>query len=375
MNAYHDIDQSIAKNYNPSRFDSQANYVHRGRSMNSKPGRVKGLESALSMGLLAILGAIALAVLLKQSRIDVSRFGLVSTPSTISDEQDKPQGPLPNAIAPSGFQSTAPPRTYTERDLYEKINGKAPFYTEAGFLRLTTERFSAAEANDKSIELYLYDMADAKNAFSVYSRQKRLQVLPWRRVRFGYRTGNGLYFVHGRYYCELVGSSESAPMREAMTELGAKLIDSLAVDGDSEIPGLDLFASENLVTGSHKLYLNDAFGFEGLTDTLAARYKIGNDNVTAFVSRRQSPQDADKIAEGYAGFLVDTGGATRQNVSDGLLALNARVIDLYGVTEIVFTVGCFVAGVHEADDPMVAEKLAVSLAQRLSEAAERKTDE
>jgi len=125
----------------------------------------------------------------------------------------------------------------------------------------------------------------------------------------------------------------------------------------------------------HKLYLNDAFGFEGLTDTLAARYKVGNDTVTAFISRRQSPKDADRIAQGYAAFLVDTGGVRRQTVSDGLLALNARVIDLYGVTEIVFTAGCFVAGIHEAENPAAAEKVAVSLAQRLSDVTEPKTDE
>jgi len=204
--------------------------------MRSKPGRAKGLESALSIGLLAILGAVALGLLLKQSGTDVSRFGLVSTPNAIADEQPESRGPLLKTIAPSGFQPTTAPRTYTEENLYEKINGKAPFYTEAGFRKLTTQRFSAADANETSIELYLYDMGNAENAFSVYSRQKRPRVRPWPQVRFGYQTGNGLYFVRGRYYCELVGSSESAPMREAMAEVGAKLIDSLAVDGDSEIP-------------------------------------------------------------------------------------------------------------------------------------------
>jgi hypothetical protein len=42
-------------------------------------------------------------------------------------------------------------------------------------------------------------------------------------------------------------------------------------------------------------------------------------------------------------------------------------MDSYGTTEIVFTVGPFVAGIHEAEDQQAAEKIAEILFNRLNE--------
>ena len=42
-------------------------------------------------------------------------------------------------------------------------------------------------------------------------------------------------------------------------------------------------------------------------------------------------------------------------------------MDSYGTTEIVFTVGHFVAGIHEAENQQAAEKLAEILINRLNE--------
>ena len=51
-----------------------------------------------------------------------------------------------------------------------------------------------------------------------------------------------------------------------------------------------------------------------------------------------------------------------------------KIVDFYGMTEIVFTTGPFVAGVHEAEKQQTAEKLAMILISKLNEAAKAAGD-
>ncbi|MCJ7693113.1 MAG: hypothetical protein MUO22_06825, partial [Sedimentisphaerales bacterium] len=60
---------------------------------------------------MAIICIIAIAILIKQSDADMTRFGV-----EITEEQ--------TSIAPDGFETFSEIKTYTAENLYEKINGK-----------------------------------------------------------------------------------------------------------------------------------------------------------------------------------------------------------------------------------------------------------
>jgi len=190
-------------------------------------------------------------------------------------------------------------------------------------------------------------------------------------VQFGYETANALYFVHGKYYIELVGSAESDELMDGATKVKKKIRTSLAVDHDAQIAELAIFAPENLIPDSFKLYISDTFGFAGLTNTFAGRYEIDGQIVTAFFSKRAGAQEARNIAQAYHSFLLDSGCTDKATNNQTLRNLDAEVIDSYGTTEIIFVIGPFVAGVHEADNQRAAEKLAEILASKLSEVAEK----
>ena len=329
--------------------------------MGSVHRRSKRLESVVSVCILAALFVIAVGVFLKQFDADMSRFGIITATAP------KSETPLDiSSLVPAGFETLSAVETYTPEDLYEKINGKAPLYTESGFEKLFTQRFVSKNDESQLMELYVYDMGITKNAFSIYSVQKRAEseILP--AFVFAYRTSNALYLADGKYYIELVGFSESAQLFKAMVEVAEKIRSELAVDKVTEIAELSLFPAENIVAGSIKLYLSNAFGFEGLTDTFTCRYKLGDETVTAFLSRRSSPQDAQLTAESYYNFLIDNGGVAKPTANK---TIKAEAIDFYGTTEIVFAVGPFVGGVHEAENQQSAEELAVKLFNKLSEAA------
>jgi hypothetical protein len=317
-------------------------------------GRDKSLQSIISLCLLAIICIIAIAILIKQSDADMSRFGI-----EISQEQA--------SLVPNGFETLSEIKTYTAENLYEKINGKAPLYTESGFMQLSTQRFISSADPNLWAELYIFDMGRAKNAFSVYSTQIRAEADFIPEFEFTYKTANALYFVHGRYYVELVGSSEAAELSSAIAEIGRKVRANLPIDTDSQIPELAIFPTENLVPGGIKLYLASTFGCEGLTDTFSARYMLKDNEVTAFLSKKTNSSQAQAVAQTYYKFLIDNGGEDKIPKDQ---SLQAKVLDFYGTTEIVFATGQFVGGIHEAENQQSAEQLAKTLLNTLSKVEE-----
>lgn len=299
--------------------------------MDSTKGKPKKLESVVSFSLLAILSLIAVGIFIKQM------------PKTKKDL---------SLLLPYGFIKLSE-ETYLADNLYEKINGKAPLYIEAGFVKLSTIRFVNKNNESLWMELYIFDMANIKNAFSVYSVQRRPDVEMLPDMQFGYRTTDAPYFVHGKYYVEFIASSKSDELFKAMMETAQKIQANLPIDVDTEIPELTYFPLDNLVTGSHKLYLDSAFGFEKLTDTFTAQYRVGDDTVTAFLSKRLSAADAAALFEYYYKFLIENGGKEVQPDNNP----KVKFVDFYGTLEIITVADQFLFGIHEAENPQLASNV------------------
>jgi hypothetical protein len=79
-----------------------------------------------------------------------------------------------------------------------------------GFISLQCRRFTNSSAKNRWAEVYLYDMADAQNAFAVYSIQKRSESTPLNWAQFGYSVPDSVYIATGKYYIEILLSSEDA---------------------------------------------------------------------------------------------------------------------------------------------------------------------
>jgi hypothetical protein len=266
-------------------------------------------------------------------------------------------------LAPAGFETLSKAESYNADNLYEKIDGKAPLYLEAGFKELITQRFASKSDPNLWMELYIYDMGNIRNVFGVYSEQRREGAEAFATIPFAYKTSNALYFMHGKYYIEIVGSSESGELFKVIAELAQKAKTNLAIDYNTSIAELAFFPQENLVPDSFKLFVVNAFGCDKLTNIFTARYKIENETVTAFIGKRADSKEAEAMAESYRKFLTENGAVTK-NTDNKTPA--GKVMDLYGATEIVFTVGPFVAGVHEAENQQTAEKLAEVLINKLN---------
>jgi hypothetical protein len=338
--------------------------------MGQNSRRARTLESAIGIIYLFHLVIVVAALLVIQSCFDMSKFG-VSQAAAAGEKYASEAGSTNDTT--TGFSPAGKAETYDTDNLYEKIDGKAPMYQDTGFVKLTTQRFASDANSELGFEQCLYDMGNTRNAFSVYSRQKRADVveLPDLDAKgFSYKTTNSIYVSHGQYYIEMVGFAESAELIDAMSGIAQKLIAQLPVDEKDEISEIEIFPPE-IVQGSVQLQIIDAYGFDGLTNTWSAKYKVNDRVVTIFFSKRSNADEAKKVAKSYYNFLmsngaklVDTNGIT-PNIKLGAYEDNTPVLDFSGGTEIVFAAGSFVGGVHEADDRDAAEKAAEVLLRRL----------
>ena len=163
------------------------------------------LSSLAILTLLVIIGAGVIfaqyrhnpAVLQKDAlQPTADKSGQFSPPKT-----DKSFLPLPQGLAP-----LTPSEIFDTQNLSDKINGKAELYLSAGFARLVSQRFQAESASDLWIEVFIYDMANGQNAFSVFSAQRREDGVSLDITPHSYRTSNALFMVHGSYYAEIIAS-------------------------------------------------------------------------------------------------------------------------------------------------------------------------
>ncbi|MHC4151215.1 MAG: DUF6599 family protein [Planctomycetota bacterium] len=311
------------------------------RVVEHKPRRA---ENFISICLLVVLVFVGAGIISKQFDYDMNRYGIVQPESEFELQSQ----------APAGFESLSATEIYAPETLYFKINGKAPLYLDAGFVQLRTQRFM------------LFDMGKTKNAFSVFSVQRREDALPlgFLPINFGYKTSNGLYFSHGKYNVEIVGSVESEMISKALDEVAQKLIDSLAVDEKVNIEELDILIGESIVEGSIKFELNGAFGYEGLNNTFTGRYKSSNENITVFFSKRSNENEAQELFKSYYDFLIENG---YKDSGVEFCGVNGKVVDYYGFKEIIFRDGAYVGGVHEAEDQETAIQTALILKEKINE--------
>lgn len=340
--------------------------------MSSVPDRNNRIESILSTLLLAILFLVGLGVFIRQFDGDMGRFGIDTSTAKplLGQTESNTQEPFLDALMPDGFKKLSKTETYNPENLYEKINGKAPLYTESGFEKLFTQRLISNDDDNLWMEVFVYDMAAIRNAFSIYTVQKRAdsQILTLTAPTYCYKTSNGMYFVHGKYYVELIGSTESTTLDKAMTTITENFTNLIAVD-DEKISELTLFPEEDCVPGSFKLYLANAFGFDGFTDIFTCQYQIGNEMITTFLSKHLNPQYAKTSIDSYYNFLIVNDAKDKPTTNKTLKDIGAKVLDFYDTTEIIFTTGPFVGGIHEAENQKAAEELATRLFDKLNNAA------
>lgn len=271
---------------------------------------------------------------------------------------------LSPAIAPPrGLKASGSAERFSPDTLWEKINGQAEFYLSAGFVSLTSQLYEAVEYADSMIEVNIYHMGGMLNAFSVFSLQRRDNAQAIDVTPFAYQTENTVYLVHGPYYVEILSILPLDLRISLLKLLAEQFVQDTPVKG-RDLPQLALFPLGNLVKGSASMISNDAFGFDPLDNVFTAEYRVGEDRSTAYISKRKTPEEARELVSGLHEFFKNYGG---RNVDPDIAIQDARMIEIMDTFDLIFSIGEYLAGVHEAPTQKQAEKIAEMLAASLQE--------
>ena len=322
----------------------------------SEKQTVTRMERVVGFGVLVVLAAIALGIYTVQVRFNpaVNARQALSESATAAD-------PLALAdLAPAEIQPLSPPERFDPDTLSDKINGKAELYFSAGFRSLKAQRFVMAIDPALWFEMFVYDMGTARNAFSVFSMQRRGDLEAGGPTPFAYATPNGRFLAHGRYYVELVGAEASDSLMTATEAMAAAFVDRIGADA-ANVTEMALFPDHGRVPGSRSLVASDAFGITGFNQVFTAQYQHNGAGIIAYVARRESAASARSTAETVRDFYLEFGG-TSLDGPEGV-----AVIDILDTIEAVLHRGRYVIGVHEAPDRETALDLTERIRKKLQE--------
>ena len=325
-------------------------------------------ESAVSYLVLVALMVIAGGIWIQQADFDPNPWRPVTTgkdptvarPAT----PDERNGSSIEPFLTAGLDALGGSETFDTQTLSDKIDGKADLYLKAGFKALTTARLRFRSEPAHWFEIFLFDMEDSDAAFSVYSQQKRTGAVALDFVRDGYRAGNAVFFISANRYVEMIGAAAAEPLLQAMVQSAEQFLKQQGVSTETGDPRR-LFPESDLIAGSPALLAADAFGFDRFNHVYVAQYRIGADELTGFVKECGSPEEAAELARAYGAFLENFGAKLVTALPADATVHRYRLFESH---ETVFSVGRYLAGVHEGPAQTSTETLTASLRNRLEEA-------
>lgn len=327
-------------------------------------------ETYISLSVLLILTGIAAGVFLTQFHFNPAILS-VETLTSAGGSLSEPRTVQPLTVVPENGIALNHPEVFDAANLSDKIDGKAELYLSAGFLKLQCQRLKKDIAAESWAEIFVYDMGNSDNAFSVFSSQRRKDAEPLDIAEFSYRTKNAVFLAHGNYYLEIISSAASEDNFDFMNSVLKNFILGYPVKPVSSLRESDLFPESGQIQNSLALLSADVFGYQELNRVFTVLYRIGGTELRAFLSRRETSEEAERLASGFHAFLLEFGAEDRPLTKE---IGNAKLAEIMESYEIVFSLGPFLAGIHEAENKDAAEKLADRLYHRIAAIADKKRE-
>jgi hypothetical protein len=313
-------------------------------------------------GILAVLGLITIWLFVQQSKFNPAVTATLQAPGL----SGKIQGGAPVATAGfivevAGFTPQTSTQSYGPDTLSDKIDGKAELYLSAGFKEMSCRSFTLDNPKGAHLEVFVYDMGTPKNAYAVFSSQRRSGSTPISLTTNAYTTANALFFTRGKYYVEMVADRAMEGLSKTLEAYTTPLLAKLPSEGEMKNEAT-LLPPEGLAQDSVRLNAADAFGLQGFDNVYSGEYSLKDGKATAFFAERQTPEQAQADAKKYVEFLTANGYKKIQPQGRSAPATLLSLEDSY---EAVLVQGQAVAGVHDATSAAAATELAGRLEQAL----------
>lgn len=332
--------------------------------------RVSTGEKAAGYTILAVLAITAVWIFISQAQFNPAVIVAMNHPKgadrVVTGQQAGAASLTASYLADmQGFAALSPAESYTPETLSDKIDGKAELYLASGFQEMSCRAFAIGDTGQARVEIYLYAMESPKDAFAVFSGQRRSGGEPLPLAANAYATENAFFLTRDRFYVELVADQASPEVRPALEALTQALLATLPQEEGAQSADADLFPAKGLRKDSVRLAVSDALGMEGLENVYTADYSLEHGEADAFLAVRQSPEEAQAQAQAYVKFLASNGFTETKPAG---APPGATVMALDTMVQVVMAKGRILAGVHDA----VSAQAALELADEVATAVEGK---
>lgn len=341
----------------------------KGRAMASlADGRAIVLQAVDRFVITAVAGQAEQATALLEQVPQATPGGQVAAAAAVNQAKPKADGPLPK-LQEADLSGPDTIRRFNADTLYEKIDGKAQLYLSYNFAELL---FTTYTAGASSIDVYVYDMSQADNAFGIYKAEEGENAEAVEVGRGGYASGASIFFWKGKHYVNILAGGEEGHGESASPSGSRELAMKLAGAIAAQLPdaGQNLWAEQILpqadrTAGSFEFRKSDAFGLDFLKDVFSAQYKVGGKDLTLFVLRQPSQEKAEEILKQYEAFAGKYGKILgREDVAGAKVLL----IESSGTYDVVFLKDKYFGGATAADDRDLAKSVVTKWAQDLGAA-------
>jgi len=219
-------------------------------------------------------------------------------------------------LAPEGWSQGGDIEHYNVATLYNKIDGRSELYMAYDVRGLSWVSFVDDTDPNNFLDLFLYDMRDATNAFGIFSVEREPGQPPVDIGRIAYRTGSNYYFWKGRYYGYINASKDSEENRKIAYGILVALMQRLP-DANERVAGLDLLPEEGRIDDTIQYFKVDAMSLDFLTETFSAEYAFADATARVFVSERDSTDEAASIIDSFLEYGENYSEGAKRTEVDG----------------------------------------------------------
>jgi len=267
------------------------------RRRKRRSGRpVKRAETIASASILGGLAAIFLVVYLVGSSGE--------TRSLAGEESAWREGTdlLPASVEPLLLTGTW---TYGPDNLYEYINGQAPYYLQFGFRAVLVGEYGVEAGAMPELIVDVYDMDERSNAYGLFmeSFPPEEELAPLGNDGFfGY---NVAAFWKGPYYVRVTSLTEED--RSYTVHAVAELVAGRIEDGEHGLEEFAAFPAEGLLPGTLSFSKVAAFGLHYMKDTFLGSYEGEEAVYRLFYSRLEGEGEARDMLAAHRDYLESAG--------------------------------------------------------------------
>ncbi|MGN7611314.1 DUF6599 family protein [Magnetococcales bacterium HHB-1] len=145
-----------------------------------------------------------------------------------SNQENQGATLLPEALTPQ-WQSLGQGRYFSEKNLYEYVNGHAEYYLGAGFQGLWIKEYARKEdKGEPAITVDLFDMGKPLHAFGVLMEETPDNAARWSSIggetTTGFHIGQGAAFAFGRYFIKINLFAKDVILEDLIADLLKPLI-------------------------------------------------------------------------------------------------------------------------------------------------------